>query len=95
MPHQLLSCTLVKTGIHGKLLKVIRSMYSKLLSCVLTKGKLTEYFQCPVGTRQGCMISPLLFVLYLNQLSDLYRTSDCQGIYIDECFPNVGLGDVF
>ena len=29
-------------------------------------GSLTEYFQCTVGIRQGCMLSPFLFAQYID-----------------------------
>ena len=43
---------------------MIRSMYKTLCSCVKTSEGLTEFFPCKIGTRQGCMLSPFLFVLY-------------------------------
>ena len=45
---------------------MIRSMYKTLCSCVKTSEGLTEFFPCRIGTRQGCMLSPFLFVLYFN-----------------------------
>ena len=46
-------------------------------------------FECIIGTRQGCMISPLLFILYVNILIPMCNTSGCSGIYLDELFPSV------
>ena len=46
-------------------------------------------FECQLGTRQGCMISPLLFILYINQLVHICRISGNPGIYLDEEFPSV------
>ena len=48
-------------------------MYAQLESCVLTPQGLTEYFKCTVGTRQGCMISPLIFITVMAQLDELLR----------------------
>ena len=44
----------------------MQSMYENLRSCVRTQGGLTHYFDCSVGTRQGCMLSPFLFALYIG-----------------------------
>ena len=34
-------------------------------------------------------LSPLLFVLYVNELIHLVEENNCQGIYVDEHNPNV------
>ena len=62
--HELLWHVLKKQGVKGKFLLTLKSMYSQLKSCVNTNDGLTEFFNCKVGTRQGCMISPMLFVFF-------------------------------
>ena len=66
-------------------------MYSKLKSCVRKPEGLTEFFSCNIGTRQGCVISPFLFVLYLEELVDMCKSAGCDGIFISENIDNVGL----
>jgi len=44
-------------------LKVLRKMYSKLNSPVKLPNSLTTLFQCITGTRQGCILSPVMFIL--------------------------------
>ena len=54
VPHSHLFYSLLKGGLHGKVMNVIRNMYAKLTSCVQSSdGILSEVFQCNVGTRQG------------------------------------------
>ena len=89
IPHNLLWYKLIKSGVHGKLLKVLNSMYSNLKSCVRTRSGLTEYFQCTVGTRQGCMLSPFLFTLYISELVDMMKNEGCQIVYVDEQNSNI------
>ena len=61
-------------------------------SCVeATNGNISEAFPCETGTRQGCMISPTLFVLYLNEFVKQVNRDDCKGIFIDEEHRNVNL----
>ena len=50
---------------------------------------LTDYFSCRVETRQGCVLSPFLFVLCINELMENMKNMGCQGIYIDENTPNI------
>jgi hypothetical protein len=62
-----------------------------LKSCVVIDGKLSEDFICNIGTRQGCMMSPFLFIFYLNELIQHVDDNNCQGIYLNEHNPNVNL----
>ncbi len=78
----LLYLTLIKNGIGGNVLSVLRSMYSKLKSCVKGTNGLTEYFGCTIGVRQGCMVSPLLFNLFLNEYITMLK-KNCKGIQIE------------
>ena len=57
---------LIAVGINGKLLSVIRYLYCKAKSCVKSNGKLSDYFNCNIGVRQGENLSPLLFAIFLN-----------------------------
>ena len=82
MPHSLLWYQMMKSGIHGKSMRVMQSMYENLRSCVRTQGGLTHYFDCSVGTRQGCMLSPFLFALYIGELVDMLKKN--YGIFITE-----------
>ena len=59
---------ILDTGVSGKLLRVIQDMYKKAKSCVMWNSKLSDYFSCSSGVRQGENLSPLLFSIYLNDL---------------------------
>lgn len=59
---------LLKTGIEGKTLNVIKNMYSDIKSCVSLDGNVSEMFSSSRGVRQGENLSPILFSLYLNDL---------------------------
>ena len=78
---------LLQDGVHGFIIAVIRALYSRLRSCV----RVPELFTCTIGTRQGCMISPLLFALYVNELVHMFREFHCPGIYIDNDFPTFNM----
>ena len=51
------------------LIKAIKSFYVEPKSCVQISGKLSNSFQIDVGVRQGCILSPLLFIMLMNSIS--------------------------
>ena len=53
-------------GINSKLMSVIFNLYHHAKYCVRANGKMSDYFICNVGVRQGGNSSPLLFAIYLN-----------------------------
>ena len=54
--HKLLWYKILKYGLSGNILTVLRNMYTQFKSCVSTPVGLTDYFSCGVGTRQGCVL---------------------------------------
>ena len=46
----------------------VKSLYSSVSSCVKVNSFYTEWFYVSGGLRQGCILSPLLFNLYLDDL---------------------------
>ena len=64
-------------------------MYGGLSGCVKTDEGLTSYFPCHIGTRQGCISSPLIFTLFINDLVTLLRINCRNGIFITPNVPDV------
>ena len=52
----------------GTFYKIISNMYSHSKCCVKDNYNRSEFFNYDKGVRQGCILSPLLFNLYLNEL---------------------------
>ena len=50
----------------GKLLNGIKGMYVNVLVCVSVKGGESECFRINSVERQGCVISPWLFNVYMD-----------------------------
>ena len=84
IPHSKIWDSLKRKGINenGKFLKIFHSMYSQLKSCIKVNNSLTHFFECTIGTRQGCVSSPIIFSLFINDLVDYIRSESDSGIFI-------------
>ena len=60
----------------GKFLRVIKDMYSKIKCTVRTKEGLTNFFMTSQGVQQGAILSPILFAIFLNDLTDILQDDD-------------------
>ena len=59
-------CVLGMYGINGQLLKAVQSLYEKSEACVRVCREEGEWFEVGVGLRQGCVMSPWLFNLFMD-----------------------------
>ena len=68
VPREKLMDVLQLYGVGSKLLRAIDSLYTKSLAAVRIDGKISEWFNVKIGVRQGCKLSPLLFIIYMNEI---------------------------
>ena len=55
-------------GLGGKLLKAVQSFYIDSSSCIRVGNDVSEWFPVNVGFRQGCVMSPWLFIEYMDDV---------------------------
>ena len=67
---------LIYFGFDGDFLKWIYLLLNDRKNCVQNGGYLSEFFQMDRGVRQGCPISPLLFIITLELLARNIRNND-------------------
>ena len=60
---------LQKQGIRGKLFRCVKSMYNVVKARVRDGASLTESIHCLRGVKQGDVCSPILFSLFINELT--------------------------
>ena len=59
---------------------LIRSMYRQVKLCVLFEYGISNFFKFTKGVRQGFLLTPLLFALFLNDLEDYLKENGVSGI---------------
>jgi len=67
--HSFLIKTLQKVDIEGTYLNIIKAIYDKPTGNIILNGEKLKEFPLRSGTRQGCLLSPLLFNLVLEVLA--------------------------
>ena len=71
--HPFMIKTLQKAGIEGTYLNIIKSIYDKPTANIILNGEKLKAFPLKSGTRQGCILSPLLFNIVLEVLAIAIR----------------------
>ena len=82
--HAALWATMWKYNINANLVRTIEQLYDKATSAVQIKGSIGEWFKTTVRVRQGCLVSPTLFNIFLEWIM-----SDA----LDEHDRKVSIGD--
>ena len=66
-----------KYNISTNLICTIEQLYDKATSAVQMNGSIGEWFGTTVGVRQGCLLSPTLFNIFLERImSDALEEHD-------------------
>ena len=57
-------------------------MYENVSCCVRSGHDYTEFFKSPAGVKQGCLLSPKMFCLFINKVADEIRKAGRHGILL-------------
>ena len=64
----LLWVTMKKYNISTNLIQVIKNLYNKATSAILFNSSIGDWFWTTVGVRQGCLLLPTLFNIFLERI---------------------------
>ena len=67
--------TMKKYNISTNLIQVIKHLYNNATSAVLFNSSIEDWFRTTVGVRQGCLLSPTLFNIFLENHDGHLRRS--------------------
>ena len=63
-------------GVKGKMFYAVKSLYNSVMSCVRVNSVHTDWFDVKSGLRQGCILSPLLFDIFINDFTNYIKSLD-------------------
>ena len=52
------------------MLRMIRGIYATVQACVMSTSGFSDFFECFPGVKQGCILSPVLFSMLMNELAN-------------------------
>ena len=66
--HAALWATMKKHNVSATIIQVIKNLCDKATSAVLFNSSIGDWFRKAVGIRQGCLLSPTLFNIFLERI---------------------------
>ena len=65
-------------GISEKFITLLENIYSKVQLSIRLPNGITNPFTSNIGLKQDCYLSPILFNLFINDISDIFDINLCQ-----------------
>ena len=82
VPRYILFQKLLSRNINGKFYNCLVHLYTEDKSCVKIGNKITNYFVSNQGVKQGCILSPTLFNIFLSDLQHITEQTECDPVQI-------------
>ena len=64
--------------IHRNFISLLEDMYMKSKLSIRLLSGTTNFFPASTGLKQGCNLTPILFSIFINDISDIFDQDHCQ-----------------
>ena len=71
-------------GVPARIVELLRSWYAGINSCVRLDGEDGEWFPIRTGLRQGCVMSPSLFNIYMDAMMRKVTEGAAGGVMVGQ-----------
>ena len=82
IPRDLLFSKPLDHGVTGKCLNILKTLYLNDKCCVKVGNKITDVFEVNQEVKQGCILSPLLFNIFLSDIVPLFSKTECSPLQL-------------
>ncbi len=82
VPRVVLWGVLWEYGVRSQLLRAVQSLYDRSRSLVCIAGSKSDLFPVYVGLRQGCPLSPVLFIIFMDII--FRRSQGPEGVWFGD-----------
>ena len=87
VPRNKLFQKLLNHNINGKFYDCLVNIYTEDKACIKIGNTVTETFVTNQGVKQGCILSPILFNIFLSDLQTIFEQTKCEPVQISESIP--------
>lgn len=94
MEWQYILATVEKAGMNGILSGFLKASFRSASSNIIINGRPTPSFKLARSVRQGCPLSPLIFILGFDNLSGMIRTAQIQRTIVGVDFSDIGISTI-
>ena len=77
---------LIDVGISGKMQTMLTNLNKTVKACIRQGNIISDFFNCATGLKQGCLISPIQFALFISELSNFLDRNNAYGLQL---FPDI------
>ena len=81
--HDGLFFKLQQLGVNGNFLHTLKNIYQNTRCAVKIGNKITNWFPCKQGVRQGDPLSPILFNIFINGIFEKLKQANCSPVTLN------------